>query len=126
MINFLAINVDGIKVRGYTAWSLLDNFEWSRGYSEYFGLHAVDMTDPERPRTPKASASFYRELILRNGFPELTPAPQMEMADEFLYGSFPDGFAWSVATASYQIEGAWDEDGNIECVLHSYPFQARP
>lgn len=124
LLYFSAINVDGIKVRGYTAWSLLDNFEWSRGYSEYFGLHAVDMMDPERPRTPKASASFYRELILKNGFPEVTPAPRVEMADEFLYGSFPDGFAWSVATASYQIEGAWNEDGNIECFFTFIPLSS--
>lgn len=33
--------------------------------------------------------------------------------DEFLYGTFPDGFMWGLATASYQIEGAWDADGII-------------
>lgn len=90
---------------------MLDNFEWSRGYSEYFGLHSVDMTDPERPRTPKKSAAFYRELIMRNSFIEDAEVIPMEMEDEFLYGTFPDDFAWSVATAAYQIEGAWDEDG---------------
>ena len=108
-----AIDIDDVKVKGYTAWSLLDNFEWSRGYSEYFGLHHVDMDDPERPRTPKKSATFYRELILRNGFPEDMPVPMDDMEDEFLYGTFPENFAWSVATAAYQIEGAWDEDGRL-------------
>ena len=108
-----AIDIDDVKVKGYTAWSLLDNFEWSRGYSEYFGLHHVDMDDPERPRTPKKSATFYRELILRNGFPEDMPVPMDEMEDEFLYGTFPDNFTWGVATAAYQVEGAWDEDGNV-------------
>lgn len=34
------------------------------------------------------------------------------MAEEFLYGTFPEGFAWGVATAAYQVEGAWNEDGN--------------
>jgi hypothetical protein len=31
--------------------------------------------------------------------------------DDFLYGLFPEDFAWSVATASYQVEGGWNEDG---------------
>jgi Glycosyl hydrolase family 1 len=31
--------------------------------------------------------------------------------DDFLYGTFPDGFVWGAATAAYQIEGAWDADG---------------
>jgi len=35
--------------------------------------------------------------------------------DEFLYGHFPDDFVWSVATASYQVEGGWDADGEEFC-----------
>jgi len=31
--------------------------------------------------------------------------------DDFIYGQFPEDFAWSAATASYQIEGGWNEDG---------------
>lgn len=50
------------------AWSLMDNFEWARGYSERFGLHYVDFNDPQRPRTPKKSAVFYSKLISDNGF----------------------------------------------------------
>lgn len=61
----------------------------------------------------KDSSVYYRELILRNGFPELPISVQVdEMAEEFLYGTFPEGFAWGVATAAYQVEGAWNEDGN--------------
>ncbi|CAG0918060.1 unnamed protein product [Notodromas monacha] len=65
-----AVNLDGCNVKGYTAWSLMDNFEWARGYSEYFGVHAVDFNDPNRPRTSKASAKYYKSLISNNGFVE--------------------------------------------------------
>ncbi|ELT91672.1 hypothetical protein CAPTEDRAFT_166781 [Capitella teleta] len=61
--------VDGCDVRGYTAWSLLDNFEWAEGYSEHFGLHSVDFNDPERKRIAKKSAGFIAEVIKNNGFP---------------------------------------------------------
>jgi len=65
-----AIRLDGCNVVGYTAWSLLDNFEWNQGYSQTFGLHLVDFNDPARPRTPKNSVSFFKTLIADNGWPQ--------------------------------------------------------
>ena len=66
-----AIKKDGCDVRGYFAWSLIDNFEWVFGYSMHFGLHQVDFTDPDRPRTPKASAGYYRSIVKNKGFRNL-------------------------------------------------------
>ncbi|HVF61311.1 MAG TPA: GH1 family beta-glucosidase [Thermoanaerobaculia bacterium] len=51
----------GADVRGYFAWSLLDNFEWSKGYEPRFGI--VHVNRATQRRTPKASAEFYREVI---------------------------------------------------------------
>ena len=56
---------EGIPVKGYFLWSLMDNFEWADGYSNRFGLHYVDYKTQKR--TPKLSASFYKEVIARNG-----------------------------------------------------------
>jgi beta-glucosidase len=55
---------EGVPVRGYFVWSLLDNFEWADGYGTRFGLHYVDYKTLKR--TPKLSASFYRKVIERN------------------------------------------------------------
>ncbi len=55
---------EGIPVLGYFLWSLMDNFEWSDGFEKRFGLYRVDFDT--QVRTPKLSASFYREIIGRN------------------------------------------------------------
>jgi beta-glucosidase len=55
---------EGVPLRGYFAWSLLDNFEWAHGYSKRFGLIYVDYATGER--IPKASAEWYREVIAAN------------------------------------------------------------
>jgi len=67
-----AVTIDKVRVTSYTAWSLMDNFEWARGYSERFGTHYVNFSDPERPRTPKASAALLKQIFADNGFPEVT------------------------------------------------------
>ncbi|PKQ27059.1 MAG: beta-glucosidase [Actinobacteria bacterium HGW-Actinobacteria-4] len=52
---------DGVDVRGFYAWSLLDNFEWAEGYRPVFGLTAVDLETFER--TPKPSSQWYAALV---------------------------------------------------------------
>jgi beta-glucosidase len=57
----------GVAVRGYFVWSLLDNFEWGWGYTKRFGIVHVDF-DSLRRRT-KDSALWYRDVIAANGLP---------------------------------------------------------
>ncbi|MCB0685965.1 MAG: beta-glucosidase [Saprospiraceae bacterium] len=57
---------NGVDVKGYFAWSLLDNFEWASGYSKRFGLHFVDFQTQKR--VAKASAKWYGKVIDKNGF----------------------------------------------------------
>ena len=55
----------GVNLKGYYAWSLLDNLEWSLGYTKRFGLYHVDFATQKR--TPKASARFYAQVIASHG-----------------------------------------------------------
>jgi beta-glucosidase len=55
----------GVDVRGYFVWSLLDNFEWSLGYSKRFGIVHVDFDTQKRTR--KDSARFYASVIASKG-----------------------------------------------------------
>jgi len=58
---------EGIDIRGYLHWSLTDNFEWSYGYGQRFGLYAVDFGDAALPRTERPSAGVYRSICAANG-----------------------------------------------------------
>jgi beta-glucosidase len=55
---------DGVPIKGYFLWSLLDNFEWNDGYQKRFGITYVDFATQKR--TPKLSADFYRHVIADN------------------------------------------------------------
>ena len=63
-----AIKLDGVAVKGYYAWSLMDNLEWAMGYTEMFGMHQVNRTSGNYERTPKESAKWYGRLIAENGY----------------------------------------------------------
>ncbi|KAM9375997.1 beta-klotho [Pholidichthys leucotaenia] len=96
-----AIKLDGVQVFGYSAWSLVDGFEWNYGYTIRRGLFYVDFTKPNRIRTPKTSAQFYRQIVIENGF------PSNEMSKE-IKPHFPCTFHWGIADSTLQV--------------HFYPF----
>lgn len=56
---------DGVDVRGYFAWSLLDNFEWAQGYTKRFGLVYVDYKNG-LSRHPKSSAYWFLRFLKGN------------------------------------------------------------
>jgi beta-glucosidase len=58
----------GVNLRGYYVWSLMDNFEWAKGYGLRFGI--VRINYETMSRTPKQSAHWYREVIAQNGVVE--------------------------------------------------------
>jgi len=59
---------DGVDLRGFFVWSLLDNFEWAEGYAHRFGIVHVDFDT--QVRTAKASAKWFRRVIEANGIPD--------------------------------------------------------
>jgi beta-glucosidase len=66
---------DGIDVRAYYLWSLLDNFEWGWGYSKRFGIVRVDFDSQQR--IVKDSGLFYRGVVRTNTVPALRAVPRL-------------------------------------------------
>lgn len=56
---------NGVPLQGYLQWSLMDNFEWNRGYTQRFGIVHVDYATQKR--TIKESGYWYRDVIAQNG-----------------------------------------------------------
>ncbi|KAI7733206.1 hypothetical protein M8C21_006170 [Ambrosia artemisiifolia] len=54
---------DGVRVKGYFLWSLMDNFEWEEGYSARFGLIYIDFKGGKYTRYPKSSAIWYKHFL---------------------------------------------------------------
>ncbi|XP_052005425.1 beta-klotho [Xyrauchen texanus] len=91
-----AVSIDGVNVFGFTAWSLVDGFEWIKGYSVRTGLFYIDFSRPERHRLPKTSAHFYRQVVKDNGFPADNDSKSIE-------GRFPCDFHFGVADSILQV-----------------------
>ncbi|CAG7820309.1 unnamed protein product [Allacma fusca] len=66
-----AVRIDKVNLQAYTAWSLMDNFEWTDGYSQRFGVHYIDFANGNLTRVPKSSAKFLAKVFKDNGFPKL-------------------------------------------------------
>ena len=66
LINAYRAISEGVDVRGYFHWSLMDNFEWDNGFWPRFGLIAIDY--PTQKRTPRPSAMVYKNICQNNGF----------------------------------------------------------
>ncbi|XP_074505079.1 beta-klotho [Sebastes fasciatus] len=96
-----AIKFDGVQVFGYSAWSLVDGFEWNYGFTVRRGLFYIDFSQPNRPRTPKTTAQYYRHIVTDNGFPG-------DETSREIRGRFPCEFHWGIADSILQV--------------HFYPF----
>jgi beta-glucosidase len=57
---------EGVDVRGFFYWSLMDNFEWQFGYTKKFGLLGVDFNDEKLPRSMKPLAEVYARICGEN------------------------------------------------------------
>lgn len=78
-----AVVLDGCNVKSYTAWSIMDNYEWASGYTERFGSHYVDYSSPNRTRIPKDSVATLRQIFADNGFPAPKPTVLEMKGEEF-------------------------------------------
>ncbi|KAK4840189.1 hypothetical protein QYF36_001851 [Acer negundo] len=60
------INADGVNVKSYFAWSLLDNMEWNSGYTVRFGIYSIDYKDGGLKRYPKHSALWFKNFLRKH------------------------------------------------------------
>lgn len=96
MFSFTAIRFDGVQVFGYSAWSLVDGFEWNDGFTVRRGLFYIDFSHPNRSRIPKTTAQYYRHVVADNGFPYGETSSEIK-------GRFPCEFHWGIADSTLQV-----------------------
>ncbi|XP_008204318.1 myrosinase 1 [Nasonia vitripennis] len=65
-----AAMANGVDIRGYFAWSLMDSFEWQDGYRKRFGLYGVDFGDNDRPRVEKVSVGVLKNIFETKVIPD--------------------------------------------------------
>ncbi|XP_063699533.1 myrosinase 1-like [Culicoides brevitarsis] len=58
-----SISCDNVNLKAFTAWSIIDNFEWMKGFTEKFGLYQVNFNSTKKERTAKMSAYYFRDII---------------------------------------------------------------
>lgn len=58
-----AVNEDGCNVIGYTAWSLMDSYEWASGFTVRHGIYSINFTSPEKERIPKKSVEYFKKVL---------------------------------------------------------------
>lgn len=88
---FLSFFSDGVKVKGYFIWSLLDNFEWASGYNVRFGIFYVDFMNGNLTRFPKNSALCWKNFLANNPDPWIQPDEETEKN----YWKLKDQTRWS-------------------------------
>ncbi|XP_061581207.1 beta-klotho [Cololabis saira] len=91
-----AVKLDGVQVFGYSAWSLVDGYEWNFGYSVRRGLFFINFNQPNRTRSPKTTAQYYRHVISDNGFPSDETSTDVR-------AHFPCKFHWGIADSTLQV-----------------------
>jgi klotho protein len=87
-------------VFGYTAWSLLDGFEWQDAYTTRRGLFYVDFNSKQKERQPKTSAHYYKQIIQENGFILKESTPDIQ-------GQFPCDFSWGITESVLKVSGCF-------------------
>ena len=80
---------DGVRVKGYWAWTLIDSHEWSSGFTETFGLYHVDFASPNKTRTAKMSAKVYKKIVATNQIDwDYKPDPDIFIEQQTEFRSF--------------------------------------
>ncbi|XP_064801136.1 lactase/phlorizin hydrolase-like isoform X1 [Oncorhynchus masou masou] len=111
--------LDGVDIRGYTAWSLMDNLEWATGFSERFGLFYVNRSDSKLTRVAKNSVARYATIITCNGFPDPTLGPHECLNPEPEGTSAPSTTSPILSVENVSFLGMELSSGSAEVALYS-------